>query len=167
VSPLQRALQTAAALFEGNIAVRRHVREELEERHTGYACDTRHSTNTLKARQSFMEFSFAVIGRASAAKHERERRHAPGVEAIAAVEDKQQMRARTGLLAGLLEAVPEASVALVTHKGYLRELERGPLGRPDATECGNAEVRTYKVTLRLADCASGEAALIEKALLVS
>lgn len=45
------------------------------------------------------------------------------------------MRARTGLLAGLLEAVPEASVALVTHKGYLRELERGPLGRPDATEC--------------------------------
>ena len=113
VSPLQRALQTAAALFEGNIAVRRHVREELEERHTvndfthrhtlltrrglevaraavclparfgtvccacqrlasriltlttewpsalsqGYACDTRHSTNTLKARQSFMEFS--------------------------------------------------------------------------------------------------------------
>jgi len=40
--------------------------------------------------------------------------------------------------------------------------------RRDGTVAGgNAEVRTYKVTLRLADCASGEAALIEKALLVS
>ena len=39
------------------------------------------------------------------------------------------------------------AIAIVTHKGYLRELERGPLCVPQATEFGNGEVRVYAVTI--------------------
>ena len=49
VSPLQRALQTAAVLFPGHEAI--HVREELRERQTGYACDE-HSSSELISRRS-------------------------------------------------------------------------------------------------------------------
>merc|ERR1719221_217117 len=38
------------------------------------------------------------------------------------------------------------AVAIVTHKGFLRELERGPLGQPEASEFANGEVRMYEVT---------------------
>ena len=48
----------------------------------------------------------------------------------------------------LLEATNHDSVCLVTHKGFLRELERGPLGRSTASEFGNCEVRVWQL-LRL------------------
>jgi len=38
---------------------------------------------------------------------------------------------------------------LVTHKAFLRELERGPLGQAQAEEFGNSEVRVYDVTLHV------------------
>lgn len=36
-------------------------------------------------------------------------------------------------------------VLIVSHKGYLRELERGLLGLKDSALFGNAEVRVYRV----------------------
>ncbi|CAE8694044.1 unnamed protein product, partial [Polarella glacialis] len=62
-------------------------------------------------------------------------------------EDKAELRGRTAQIAELLRDVPEDALAVVTHKGFLRELEHGPFGRPDATEFGNCEVRVYDVTL--------------------
>lgn len=59
-------------------------------------------------------------------------------------EDKMELRRRTRKLLGLLD---EPSIAVVTHKGYLRELERGTLGRPDAKEFGNGEIRVYRIHL--------------------
>ena len=35
----------------------------------------------------------------------------------------------------------------MTHKGWLREFERGPLGRPNATEFGNCELRAFQLTI--------------------
>ncbi len=57
-------------------------------------------------------------------------------------EDKASLRLRTQKLLGLLD---EPSVAVVTHKGYLRELERGTLGQTDAEEFGNGEIRVYRI----------------------
>lgn len=39
-------------------------------------------------------------------------------------------------------------VAVVSHKGYLRELERGPLQQPDAKEFANCEIRVYRVRVQ-------------------
>ena len=69
-----------------------------------------------------------------------------------AIEDRAALRLRTSRLVDLLLDLPEAGgghqvLGVVTHKGFLRELERGPLGQPDATEFGNCEVRAYSLTL--------------------
>jgi broad specificity phosphatase PhoE len=63
-------------------------------------------------------------------------------------EDKAELRARTESLFALLCDANSFSVAVVTHKGYLRELERGPFGNPEATEFQNCEIRVYRITLR-------------------
>mmetsp|Transcript_237 Transcript_237/g.647 ORF Transcript_237/g.647 Transcript_237/m.647 type:complete len:110 (+) Transcript_237:39-368(+) len=62
-------------------------------------------------------------------------------------EDKNELRSRTGLMETLLREQADGCLAVVTHKGYLRELERGRLGVPDAREFDNCEVRVYQVTL--------------------
>lgn len=59
-------------------------------------------------------------------------------------ENKAELRQRTRKLLALLN---EPSVAVVTHKGYLRELERGTLGQPDAKEFANGEIRVYRIHL--------------------
>jgi broad specificity phosphatase PhoE len=63
-------------------------------------------------------------------------------------EDKAELRARTESLFALLGEANSFSVAVVTHKGYLRELERGPFGNTEATEFQNCEIRVYRITLR-------------------
>lgn len=63
-------------------------------------------------------------------------------------EDREQLRARTETLFALLCEANSFSVAVVTHKGYLRELERGPFGQPDAAEFENGEIRVYRITMR-------------------
>ena len=67
------------------------------------------------------------------------------------VEEKDMLRLRTQKVFGLMAATDHHSVCMVTHKGYLRELERGYLGQPDATEFANCEVRVYRVTLDVAN----------------
>jgi broad specificity phosphatase PhoE len=39
------------------------------------------------------------------------------------------------------------SVVIVTHKGFLRALERGAFGQPHATEFQNCELRVYRFTM--------------------
>ena len=59
-------------------------------------------------------------------------------------ENKAELRERTRKLLALLD---EPSIAVVTHKGYLRELERGTLGQPNAKEFTNGEIRVYRIHL--------------------
>ena len=71
-------------------------------------------------------------------------------------ENKSMLRERTNKLWTLLAECPtnhddsdrkNRAVAIVTHKGYLRELERGPFQRPHSTEFANGEIRVYRVTI--------------------
>ena len=59
------------------------------------------------------------------------------------VEDKHQLRERTRKLFDLIAESNHDVIAVVTHKGFLRELERGPFAQVDATEFKNCEVRVY------------------------
>jgi len=61
------------------------------------------------------------------------------------IEEKFMLRKRTAGLGKLLQGTDADSVCIVTHKGFLRELERGPLGQPQASEFSNCEVRVYDV----------------------
>ncbi len=62
-------------------------------------------------------------------------------------EDKIMLRERTKKLLTLLTETQSRSIALIGHKGYLRELERGPLGHADADLFANCEVRVYRIVL--------------------
>ncbi|CAK9100041.1 unnamed protein product [Durusdinium trenchii] len=139
VSPLQRTLQTAAILFPEHPGI--HVREELRERRTGLPCDERQRADLVAMRQTFNFMSFDELR-----SHDRHFRRA--LKLAETQEDKEELRGRTALLEALMrDQVDCRSMAVVTHKGYLRELERGPLQNPEAKEFGNCEVRVYQVTL--------------------
>eukprot|EP00435_Cladocopium_sp_Y103_P046473 s1142_g13.t1 len=137
VSPLQRTLQTAAILFPEHPGI--HVREELRERRTGLPCDQRQRADLVAMRQTFNFMSFDELK-----SHDRHHRR---VSNEAETEDKVELRGRTALLETLMRDQADSSLAVVTHKGYLRELEHGPLQNLNAKEFGNCEVRVYQVTL--------------------
>lgn len=167
VSPLQRTLQTAAMIFPKHPNV--HVREELRERRTGLPCDERTHADDVYNRDTFCFMSFDKL-RCLDRKKNRSKSTMPVlddsapdggigskfgiisnndsiVEMVLELEGKNQLRDRTAQIAELLRDLGGDSLAVVTHKAFLRELERGPLGRPAATEFGNCEVRVYDVTL--------------------
>ena len=65
-------------------------------------------------------------------------------------EEKAHVRRRAEKLLQLLDAADtraEAAVCLVTHKGWLREFEHGPLGRPHAAEFGDCELRVFELAI--------------------
>ena len=68
-------------------------------------------------------------------------------ECFQQVEGKEMLRVRTKQVFDLLKTSSHRVICIVTHKGYLRELERGYLGQPRATEFQNCEVRVYRVNL--------------------
>jgi broad specificity phosphatase PhoE len=67
-----------------------------------------------------------------------------------ATEDSEQLQERAIKLFDLLAKHPSDTVAIVTHKGFLRELEHGCLGLTDTKEFKNCEVRVYRARFQLA-----------------
>lgn len=164
VSPLQRTLQTANLVFPDCDNI--HVREELQERQTGHACDTRHRSRELLNRKSFTRFSLKrlqqssfvhrtmvgglhdiVIQEGGSSGEEEEGLSTHSMPTFSSVEGKPMLRKRTEELFDLLAETDHRAVAVVTHKAYLRELERGPFGIDGSPEFGNGEVRIYEVTI--------------------
>jgi broad specificity phosphatase PhoE len=187
VSPLQRALQTAALAFPGHSDI--HVREELRERQTGYACDSRQPSESLMNRKSFQHFSMHRLRMESFGKlslpttmfehramdeestedadddgnQDNEDEEGDGCSFNQAsslaklssrsegmgVEEKNMLRERTKFLFPLLLEAPKknSSIVVVTHKGYLRELERGQFGIENSPLYDNGEVRVYEVKI--------------------
>lgn len=136
-SPLQRTLQTASAIFPYHSNV--HVREDVRERRTLLPCDTRSRASDMSSRPSFRQLDFNGV---------------PDLDPNEDVaEDSRALRMRCAkFLSGLpsMSAVDATgfdrhhdSICVVTHKGFLRELERGPLGHPESSEFNNCEVRVY------------------------
>ena len=169
VSPLQRALQTAAIIFPDCDNV--HVREDLRERKTGRACDLRHTAEFLSERGSFSRFSMVQLRTRSLTSSMLEELRSSiqmkdddddDVDEYmkerdkAIVEEKAALRERTKRLARFLMETDHRVLAAVTHKAYLRELERGTFGKEDATEFSNCEVRVYKVKCKNYDLSAIE-----------
>lgn len=137
VSPLRRTLETAAAIFPQHPSV--HVRDLLRERQTGYACDERSFASEMQALPQFSFMSFNKLLTI-------DRRRSWYLTTM--TEDKHELRSRSALLSELLRPLDADAIAIVSHKGFLRELERGPLKRgEDWPEFGNCEVRVYDVEL--------------------
>lgn len=175
VSPLQRALQTADIIFPPCAEVHIHVREELRERQTGKPPDTRSSSDVLRRRETFQRFSMSRLRLFSIAKldlpylghlfggvkQEDDNNQDDYLEEVDdddddiasfQEEDKHMLRNRTQRLFNLLPELQSQHIAVVTHKGYLRELEHGPLCQRNTPEFQNCEIRVYKVTFSKGRC---------------
>mmetsp|Transcript_84460 Transcript_84460/g.242513 ORF Transcript_84460/g.242513 Transcript_84460/m.242513 type:complete len:360 (+) Transcript_84460:51-1130(+) len=159
-SPLERTLQTTNLVFPSHPNV--HMCEALRERRTGLPCDERKPAKFIRRRPEFRHMSSNNLLQFDLDNDkEDDESSTPDSSSglCAVVENKEDVRARSSRLAELLQRFAgDQAVAVVTHKGYLRELERGPLGRPQASEFGNGEVRVYELSL------SGDGKLISKVL---
>jgi len=154
VSPLQRALQTADVMFPGHPNVRVH--DVLRERVTGFPCDTPSPVMGCRIKK---KKSFSLMDFADSPSHdllpplddEKESPRTPSTVGTPCaefeLEDAFKLRQRTAQLAEVLRKTEDQVICVVTHKGFLREIERGPFGQVAATEFGNAEVRAYEVSL--------------------
>jgi len=156
VSPLQRTLQTAAQVFPNHPKVRVH--SIVQERHTGLACDAPSPAAEMCTREAFSFMDFGILlkeeGEATVSDKVEEHKHgcAHGPEAghlsennVFELETAADLRRRTAKIADILWNAEDCAVCVVSHKGYLRELERGPLGRPEAKEFRPGEIRIYEV----------------------
>lgn len=126
VSPLRRALMTATELFsshqqeqeeeqeesENNIKPKFVALEALREKRTGFSADERLSVAELE--QQFPHVDFSDLKRIGTERPE-----------VPKGEDNAAVRARVKeFLEGVFAKVTEESVAVVTHKGWLRELRQ-------------------------------------------
>lgn len=145
VSPLRRALMTATELFmhsraEGDVPPRFLAIEALREKRTGMACDERSSVAEMK--EAFPHVDFTDVER--------------GVPHVDEGEQNPDVRARGEVfLDERLAAIPGQYLAIVSHKGWLREhrkvlksrVEAGliradfDINEWDTKLYGNAEVR--------------------------
>mmetsp|Transcript_52654 Transcript_52654/g.125800 ORF Transcript_52654/g.125800 Transcript_52654/m.125800 type:complete len:287 (-) Transcript_52654:139-999(-) len=141
VSPLQRALQTATIVFPEHPSI--HVREQLRERRTGLPCDEHVPQIQAARRSSFQHMSFDCLMRLASGEGSLLKKEQSQME----IENIAQLRLRTQEIAKVLRSVDDDSLCVVSHKGFLRELERGPLGRTEAAEFANCEVRVYNVEI--------------------
>jgi len=140
VSPLERTLQTAALVFPGHPDT--VVVEALRERRTGLPCDERKNAEEVAMRKTFDYMCFDKI---LDSDHENPWRRM--ITEGGGPEDKKELRRRTNAFLQDVAKEPCDVVAVVTHKGFLRELEHGPLGRIDALEFDNCELRVYDVVI--------------------
>lgn len=159
------------------------VKKELEERRTGLLCDTHSPVEQIRSRRTFLRFSLSGLSLEKTLKATNEGR-AGGIESIqegaiwedkseavavfqgddadTPVEEKDMLRERTKKLFEMLAESNSRSICLIGHKGYLRELERGPLGQADARLFTNCEVRVYRLHLDVgAQGVSGDDVVIE------
>jgi broad specificity phosphatase PhoE len=136
VSPLRRTLRTAAIIFPSIVNIPIHVAPEIRERQTLKPPDTPHPKDDLMAMTDYKNYDMSRV------LHHLESDVSVGAE------DKHALRGRTQQLFDLLVLLKHHHVVLVSHKAYLRELERGPFGLSDAPEFDNAEIRVYKVIFR-------------------
>ena len=116
VSPLTRACKTASLLFR-NVGVPLVASEFIREKRTGLECDERSEATVASA--SFPDIDFSEIEALDAASDDgfvfRE-----GLR-----EGNAEVRARAARLLDFLAGQEASAIALVTHKGFLRELNEG------------------------------------------
>ncbi len=134
VSPLHRTLETCEILLDTVTPdIKAHIRPELQERKTQLPPDTARSRSSLfhclqEDQRFIMKFTEEDVD-----------------DECKARESQEMLRQRASKLFHLLMEMEHRHLLIVSHKGYLRELERGLLGLKDSPLFGNAELRVYRV----------------------
>lgn len=135
VSPLHRTLETCEILLDTvNPAIKAHIRPEIQERITLLPPDT------VRRRDSLFRCMEDNSGRFIMNFTDRDVQ-----EECKARESQEMLRERAAKMFHLLMEMEHRHLLIVSHKGYLRELERGLLGLKDSPLFGNAELRVYRV----------------------
>mmetsp|Transcript_46037 Transcript_46037/g.99979 ORF Transcript_46037/g.99979 Transcript_46037/m.99979 type:complete len:718 (+) Transcript_46037:39-2192(+) len=120
VSPLERALQTATLLFPNHPRIL--AKEILREKRTGLPCDERKAVWELA--NNFPQVDFEDISKADVASGGGSwdfQAHLLETNADVAIRAKCALEK--------IYAESATSIAVVTHKGFLRELQTGPWAR--------------------------------------
>ena len=135
VSPLHRTLETCEILLDTvNPDIKAHIRPEIQERITLLPPDT------VRQRDSLFRCMEDNNGRFIMNFTDRDVQ-----EECKARESQEMLRERAAKLFHLLMEMEHRHLLVVSHKGYLRELERGLLGLKESPLFGNAELRVYRV----------------------
>jgi broad specificity phosphatase PhoE len=145
-SPLSRCLETTQIVLENTTAIQSsnaHVRPELAERKTQFPPDTpKPLEDLLRWTRDSDRFIITHLEKLSKEKvaHEAMCR-----------ESNEMLRARASQMFDLLMELEHRHVLVVSHKGFLRELERGLLEIPDSPQFDNCEMRIYRVIFTTGD----------------
>lgn len=139
VSPLTRTLETCHIILDTiDPDIKAHIREEIQERQTQYPPDTPQRRESL-LRYTQHNDRFLIDHSESLEKEEAD-------QEAKVRESKEMLRERASKLFDLLvDKMEHRHILIVSHKGYLRELERGVLGVTDSPLFENAELRVYRV----------------------
>ncbi|CAE8634307.1 unnamed protein product [Polarella glacialis] len=162
VSPLERTLQTATLLFPSHSQT--HAIEFVREKRTGLPCDERKPVGELKV--VFPDVDFADIEEADSVSCDGYTFH-QGLK-----ESNDAVGLRAAPLLDFLRCQPSDAIAVVTHKGFLRELGNGPWkdildleGGRLSSVFGNAEVRVCEIHWDLSGQPSVKAMSLKEATL--
>jgi len=139
-SPLSRCLETCDILME-DADFKAHIRPEIAERRTQYPPDKPLPLHQLlRATRDDDRFTIGHIEKLSpeCASDEAKVR-----------ESKEMLRERANDMFDLLMECKHRHVLVVSHKGFLRELERGLLEMPESPLFGNCELRVYRLVFTL------------------
>mmetsp|Transcript_10454 Transcript_10454/g.26342 ORF Transcript_10454/g.26342 Transcript_10454/m.26342 type:complete len:365 (+) Transcript_10454:190-1284(+) len=139
-SPLSRCLETCDILME-DADFKAHIRPEIAERRTQYPPDKPLPLHQLlRATRDDDRFTIGHIEKLSpeCASDEAKVR-----------ESKEMLRERANDMFDLLMECKHRHVLVVSHKGFLRELERGLLEMPESPLFENCELRVYRLVFTL------------------
>lgn len=141
-SPLSRCLETCKILLDDQ-DLQAHIRPEIAERRTLYPPDKpKPLDQLLRCTREDDRFS---IENSQKLLPEKVRD-----EALVR-ESKEMLRERASEMFDLLLECEHRHVLVVSHKGFLRELERGLFGIPESPLFDNGELRVYRVLFTMGD----------------
>lgn len=141
-SPLSRCLETCKVILEDQ-DLKAHIRPEIAERRTLYPPDKpKPLDQLLRCTREDDRFSIENM--------EQLLPETIRDEALVR-ESKEMLRERAGEMFDLLMECDHRHVLVVSHKGFLRELERGLFGIPDSPLFDNCELRVYRLIFTMGD----------------
>lgn len=141
-SPLSRCLETCKIILDDS-DLKAHIRPEIAERRTLFPPDKpKPLDQLLRCTKTADRFSITHLKQLSSEQ----------IMGEALVrESKEMLRERANEFFDLLMECQHRHVLVVSHKGFLRELERGLLQMPESPLFDNCELRVYRVVFTKGD----------------
>jgi len=141
-SPLLRCLETSKILLE-DVDISAQIRTEIAERRTLYPPDKpKPLDKLLRYTRNDDRFTIDHIEKLSKEKVDDE---------ATVRESKVMLRQRASQMFDLLMECEHRHVLVISHKGFLRELERGLFELEDSPLFENCELRVYQVIFSKGD----------------